>query len=191
MGVYIMTRLMSSTDIRPRSLRRRRTALRPVVHAQARPYARPLIDMSYHPCAHSLTVSPHSVVSIPARSNLYLPIPSASTPLCHSTLSRDAAVHVRSKHGDGDIEAAPLSQSDISCTCTCVPIFSSARFHSCIYSLSTYPHDNFTCMPSHDSLHCTFRASRVYSRTRLFLDLSFSGSSMHVKPSGQTMGDIA
>ena len=38
------------TDIRPRSLRRERTAPRPVARAQGHPYAR-LLRVPYHPCA--------------------------------------------------------------------------------------------------------------------------------------------
>ncbi|KAN0131265.1 hypothetical protein V8E53_010969, partial [Lactarius tabidus] len=37
----------------------------------------------------------------------------------------------RPQHRVGDIEeGAPLSQSDISCTCACVPLFGSAHFHN-------------------------------------------------------------
>ena len=89
---------LSSKDIRLRSLRRRRTAPRPVAHARAPPHAHPLLHISYHPSAHSLTVSPRLVVSIPARIPSYPSIPSASTLLYRSTPSRVASVDVLSKH---------------------------------------------------------------------------------------------
>ena len=61
---------------------------------QARPYPRPLLRMSYHATAHSLTVSPHSMF-MPEKSPSYPSIPSASPPLSHSTHSRDVAVRAQ------------------------------------------------------------------------------------------------
>ena len=70
---------------------------------QARPYARPLLHMSYHPTAHSLTVSPHSIMSMPEKSSSYPSIPSASPPLSHSThRAMLRCVRSRQTHGDGD-----------------------------------------------------------------------------------------
>ncbi|KAN0131252.1 hypothetical protein V8E53_010956 [Lactarius tabidus] len=45
------------------------------------------------------------------------------------------------RHGDGGIEeAAPSPRSDISCTCACVPLFGSARFHSAhIFTFNSSP----------------------------------------------------
>ena len=70
---------------------------------QARPYARPLLHMSYHPTAHPLTVSPHSIMSMPEKSPSYPSIPSASPPLSHSThrvMLR--CMRSRQTHGDRD-----------------------------------------------------------------------------------------
>ena len=106
--------LQSFTQFLPDEKERRREQ---VVHARAHPYARPLPHMSDPSCSHSLTVSPRSVVSIPAKSPSYPSIPSPSPPLSHSTHSWDATTRAQQTHGDGDVEeAATLSRSDISCT---------------------------------------------------------------------------
>ena len=151
-----------------------------VVHARAHPYARPLPHMSDPSCSHSLTVSPRSVVSIPAKSPSYPSIPSPSPPLSHSTHSRDATARAQQTHGDGDVEeAATLSRSDISCTCACLPLFGSARFHSMHIFVCDMP-------PRQFYLHVQVRLpsqhfSRVSRRKRLGRDLNFSESSMHAK----------
>ena len=108
----------------------------------------------------------------------YPSIPSASPPLSHSTHSRDATARAQQTHGDGDVEeAATLSRSDISCTCACLPLFGSARFHSMHIFVCDMP-------PRQFYLHVQVRLpsqhfSRVSRRKRLGRDLNFSESSMH------------
>jgi hypothetical protein len=72
--------------------------------------------------------------------------------------------------GEGDIEeAAPSSRSDISCTCACVPLFGSARFHSAhIFT--------FDMLPRQFYLHAQLRLPSLYfSRvSRIFQDAAVS-----------------
>ena len=171
MGVYFTTRLISSTDICPSFLKSKRTALRPVVHAQARPYDRPLLfHISYHPCAHSLTVSPRSVVSIPAKGPSSPSIPSISTPLCRPTPSRDAAAHVRS-NTDTKMETWRLRRrlGPIFRVRARVLFFGSARFHR----KRIFP---FDMPPRHFYLHTQLRLTSLYfSRvSRTFQDAAVS-----------------
>ena len=57
-------------------------------------------------------------------------------PFCfHTPLSLNPFVccfgaRAQQTHKDRDLEAAPLSQSNISCTCACVLLFGSTCFHS-------------------------------------------------------------
>jgi hypothetical protein len=99
----------------------------------------------------------------------------------------------RHEHGGDTEEAAPSSRSDMICrvrACACRYLAlhaSTAR----MYSLSTCSYDNFTCIPSYASPRCTFRASRVYSRTRLCRGLRSSASLMRAKQKGLMVCNIA
>ena len=92
-----------------------------------------------------------------------------NTPLSFNPFARCCSSRAQQTHGDGDIEAAPSSQSDISCTCACVPIFSSARFHS-VHIFA------FDILPRQFYLHAQPRLPLLYlSRVlRIFQDVAVS-----------------
>ena len=89
-------------DSHPRSLRRKRTGLSPVVHTLACPYPHRLLRVLDHPSSHSSTVSLHSVVSIPAKSPSHthrsLPLPHLSiAQLIHPMLRYAVAANARKR----------------------------------------------------------------------------------------------
>jgi hypothetical protein len=105
----------------------------------------------------------------------------------HAHLSLDpfarcCSACTRQTRGDGYMEeAVPASQSNISCTWACVPLYGPARFHGMhIFAVDT-PRASFICMLSCGSPRYTSRASRVSSRTRLCRSLSSSGPSMSAR----------
>jgi hypothetical protein len=138
MGVYSTTRLISKDMvIRPRSPRRKRTAPSPVIHAQGRPYACPLLRVSYHPYAHSSTVSPHLAMSISRRdlhTHRFLPLPRPFVPQPIRAMLRcaHAANTWRRVHGRG---SGPTSRVRGHVFHSMAPHVST----TCIYSLSTCP----------------------------------------------------
>ncbi|KAN0141546.1 hypothetical protein V8E53_000008 [Lactarius tabidus] len=141
--------------------RRRNERHRAVVHAPARPPARPLLSVSYHHTYILRSFFPTRPIPSPSHPS----IPSASTLPCRSTHSCDAAV--RAQHGDGSIEeAATSSRSDISFDFDMLP--RQFYLHAQLRLPSLY-----------------FRASRVYSRLRLFVDWNSSGSSMRARRLGR------
>ncbi|KAF8256363.1 hypothetical protein EI94DRAFT_1711735, partial [Lactarius quietus] len=89
----------------------------------------------------------------------------------HSSLSLNPFARCcgpRAQHVDIE-EATPSSHSDISCTCACVPLFGSARFHSAhIFA--------FDMLPRQFYLHAQLRLPSLYfSRvSRIFQDAAVS-----------------
>ena len=154
-SVYYTTRRISSRDtaIHSRSLRRKRPAPRPVIHAQARPRLR----MSYHPCAHSLTVAHRSVISIPKRpfipiDPLPLPHPSVAQPIRAMLQCTRAGNTRRQRH---------------SRLCCHLGLISRVRPHVCHYhSNSSRFHSahifTFEILPCQFYLHYRLRFSSLY-----------------------------
>jgi hypothetical protein len=149
----------------------------------ARPPARPLLSVSYRHTYILRSFFPTRPIPSPSHPS----IPSASTLPCRSTHSCDAAV--RAQHGDGSIEeAATSSRSDISCTCVGVLLFGPTRFHH----RRAYSRLQVRHAPATIYLHAQlrlpllyFRASRVYSRVRLFVDRNSSRSSVRARRLGR------
>ena len=136
---------------------------------QARPYARPLLHMSYHPTAHYLTVSPHSIMSMPEKSPSFPPISSASPPLSHSThrvMLR--CMRSRQTHGDRDRRG-----------CAVISVQHFVYVYVCTWDRTLPQHAYIHFLPPQFYLHAQlclplefFHASRVYSKTQLCRNLS-------------------
>ena len=129
-SVYYTTRRISSRDtaIHSRSLRRKRPGPRPVNHAQACLRLR----MSYHPCAHSLTIAHSSVMSILRRilyvyRSLPLPQPSVAQPIRAITQYARAGNTRRWRHRRLHRRFGSISRVRAH---VCHYYSSSARFHS-------------------------------------------------------------
>lgn len=186
-SVYYTTCCISSRDtaIHSRSLRHKRPAPRPVIHAQAHPR----LCMSYHPCAHSLTIAHCLVMSIPK--SPFIPINPFHfhTPQSLSPFAWCCSAHVQGIHVDRDIaDCAVISvwylvYIRMYATITVTPHASTVR----IYSHSKYSHINFTYMIGCTSLCCTFCVSCIYCSH----DLNFSRSSMGAQSWGQRAHNIA
>jgi hypothetical protein len=143
----------------------------------------------YHPCAHSSSASPLSVASILAKTPSYPSIHSNFTPLSRSTHSRDASGRAHNPETKKKRRRRPRPTSRVRAR-----VYYSLALHVSIahtYLHLTCSRANCTCILSYGSPRCTFRVSRVYSRTRLYRDPSSSGSLTRAKQQGQRPLHIA
>ena len=146
-------------DSHPRSLRRKRTGLSPVVHTLACPYPHRLLRVLDHPSSHSSTVSLHSVVSIPAKSPSHT---HRSLPLPHLSVVRPIRAILQNAHATRKGHRRGYAVVSVRhCTCVCVPRY--LTLHTSLTCIYSHPHANCTCMPSYDSLHIPRRDCVVAS----------------------------